>query len=132
MTQLLLLSDIRDALVECVFLECILYAAGVSTFWKWWQSDFGWTIVFKTLAIAIVLLPSNLYLVFNIQVGKSLAWQWESVAGLAIVGIMIAWRFVVTWTIQKLDPPTTKSGRRAFRAARRLRKEQKDAEEVRS
>jgi hypothetical protein len=118
-TQIHLLTDVRTVLIEVVFLECILYTLGVSTFWAWWQTDFGWTIVLKTLAIAVVLLPANLLYVFHVDV-NGLGWQWESVAGLALVGVMIAWRFLVTWTIQRFDPPPiTKSARRTFRANRR-------------
>lgn len=123
MSQYQLLSDIADVLVVAIFWISIAFCVAVSTFWKWWETDFGWTIVLKTAAIGLILLPGNLHFMFGLN-PETLGWRWLGITCFALVGVIIVWRFVVLWTVQRYDPPPTKSGRAEFRLARRRKREE--------
>jgi hypothetical protein len=117
MSQVQFLSDVDKILIQTVFWISVGFVVGVSTFWPWWKTDLGWTIVLKTAAIAALLLPANLHDLFGIQAG-TLAWAWWVTTSFASVGIVIVWRFIVMYILQRYNPPPVKSGRKTYGQAR--------------
>ncbi len=107
MTQAELLAEIGTVLVHVTFWVSAAYIAGVSTFWPWWKTDLGWTIVLEAAAIMVVLLPFELHALFGLDPG-GLAFTWLRLAAFAAVPVILVWRFVVTLVIQLLDPPPVK------------------------
>jgi hypothetical protein len=103
------LQDTRVVLVQVVFWICLLHVIGVSTFWPWWQHSLGQSIIYKTAAISAILLPTNLYYVFHIQVADSPAWQWYSVVCFGVIGVMVVWRFIALYQEQRKGRRKAKS-----------------------
>lgn len=124
MTQAQLIHDVTIVLVHATFWICFLFVPIVSTFWPWWKTDLGVTVAVKTAAIALILLRTELAWIFGIN-PQGTALVWLGLVSFAVVPAVVLWRLVIIWTLQKLDPPPTKSGRTSFRADRRLRKERK-------
>jgi hypothetical protein len=127
-TQIQLLMDISNILVQLVFWLCVGFVAGTSTFWPWWKTDLGWNIILKTAIIADILLPVNLHILFGINI-RTLFWQWWGVVNFGAIGVVVTWRFAVLWTIQRYNPPPAKSGRAAFKSYRSFRKLAKEGKE---
>lgn len=117
MTQLQLLNDLAVVMAQVVFWVSVGFVIGVSTFWPWWKTNLGLTIVLKTACIAAILLPFNLHVLLGIN-EDTIAWRWFGVIMLGGIAAVIVWRFIVMWVIQRYDPPPTKSGREALGNAR--------------
>jgi hypothetical protein len=85
--------------VEAVFYTALAFTAAVSCFWPWWKSQLGWTIVAKSLALAVATLPAMLFYWYS---GRSPAWlDWVSVCALWSIPVILAWRAYVLWQVQR-------------------------------
>ena len=85
--------------VEAIFYGSLLFCIGVSSFWAWWRSQLGWTIIAKSLALALAVLPAMIFYWFGAR-----APQWltaVSIAALWSVPLVLAWRLAVLWKIQR-------------------------------
>ncbi len=128
MSQQQFLFDLGIILAQVVFWESALFCISVSFFWPWWKQDLGWTIVLKTAAIGLILLPFNLHVWFPGTFPiYSLPWEWVRTVAFASVGVILLWRFIVIYVIQRYSPPPTKSGRQELGDARRRWKARKEA-----
>lgn len=88
--------------VEAIFYTSIVFIAAISTFWPWWRSQLGWTITAKTLALVIAVTPAMLEYWFGPTVYKDAPWlAWVTVAALACVPPVLAWRAIILWRIQR-------------------------------
>jgi hypothetical protein len=121
MSQVHLLNHAAAIILHAVSCLGIAFALGVSFFWPWWKTDLGWTVVLEAVAISVVLFPYDMHTWFNIRV-DTLPWLWEQVLGTALVGLVLIWRFVIIWIIQRYDPPAMQSGRYVNTLIRRRRK----------
>lgn len=110
MTQIQFLNDAGTVGFHYVFWASVLFVLGVSTFWPWWKTDLGWTIVLKTACIAAILFPFFLHLILGVNV-ETLFWEWWRLITFFMVGNIIVWRFFVILIIQRYNPPPVKSGR---------------------
>ena len=91
--------------VRALFWSVIGFVIAVSTFWPWWKSQLGWSIVAKSLALAIAVLPAMLVYWFGPAVYADAPWlQWVSVIGLWLVPPILAWRALVIWQAQRKSP----------------------------
>ena len=88
--------------VQGVFYSALGFVAAVSFFWPWWKSQLGWSIAAKSLAIAIAVFPTVLYDWFGARVYTEDPWLgWVTVAALALIPPILAWRAVIIWQAQK-------------------------------
>lgn len=88
--------------VESVFYSAILFIAVISAYWPWWKSQIGWSIVAKSIALALAILPAMLSYWFGRGVYREIPWLgWVAVAALALIPPILAWRLVVIWHVQR-------------------------------
>ena len=85
--------------VEAIFYGSLLFCIGVSAFWAWWKSQLGWTIIAKSLALTIAVLPAMVFFWFGARAPEWLAAV--STAGLWCVPLILMWRLAVLWKIQR-------------------------------
>jgi len=103
-----MLHTVQTLSLHATFWTALAFCAGVSVFWPWWKTDLGWTIVLKTLCLAIILLPYELRTLFHVDNGAT-GFQWMATIAFAAIPLIIAWRFAVILAIQRYDPPPTAS-----------------------
>ena len=85
--------------VEAIFYSSALFVAVVSLYFPWWRSQLGWTIIAKTLALAVAVFPAMLTYWLGVRVTGWLAWV--SVAALWTIPPILAWRALVIWRVQR-------------------------------
>lgn len=87
---------------QVTFWSCWVFTAIVSMFWPWWQTQLGWSIMLKTIAIGLALLPSELMLWLGpVAVARQVWLQWFAVGAVALIPLILAWRFVVIYRYQR-------------------------------
>ena len=85
--------------IEAIFYASLLFVAAVSCFWAWWKSQLGWTITAKSLALAVATLPAMFYYWFH---GQDPPWLRDvSTAALWAVPLILIWRAIVLWRVQR-------------------------------
>jgi hypothetical protein len=94
MTQLHFLMDWATWASGVAFWVCLTWPLVIATFWKWWQSEWGWNMVSKTELIALALLPTTCVLEFGLREGWAL--QWLLVISISLIPVVVCWR---TWII---------------------------------
>ena len=88
--------------VEGLFYAALGFVAVVSVFWPWWKSALGWSIIAKSLALGIAVLPAMLAYWFGMGVYQRAPWlQWVAIGALWLVPPILAWRAVVIWQAQR-------------------------------
>lgn len=85
--------------IETIFYCSIAFCLAVSLFWPWWQSRLGWTIVAKSMALAIATLPAMVFFWFGFQPPEWL--RIASISGLWLVPPILAWRALELWLVQR-------------------------------
>ena len=96
-----------QARVSLIVIQVIFYSgfaapAVMATFWPWWRSELGWSIVAKTLALTLALLPAMLIYWFGFNTfTDSRAMQWFSICALAAVPVIVWWRVWVIFKAQR-------------------------------
>ena len=79
-----------------------------ATFWKWWKSRLGWSIVSKTLALSASLLLSVLIYYFGPGILERFPWLiWFAIVMLYLVIFVIWWRVYEIYRVQKRGAPHT-------------------------
>jgi len=87
---------------QVIFYVNIAFLAGVSLIWPWWRDQLGWSIIAKTVALSIVLLPAMLFVWFGPNAFTQAPWlAWVSAWSLFLVPAALIWRFVVIYRIQR-------------------------------
>ena len=85
--------------VQGIFYSALLFPLVVATFWPWWKSELGWSIVAADVAYAVAVFPAMLSYWFGITLP---AWLlWASVVALWLVPPVVAWRASVLWRVQR-------------------------------
>lgn len=85
--------------IEGIFYASLAFPAVVALYWPWWRSQLGWSITAKSLALAIAILPAMSYYWFG---GRAPSWLVDlSLAGLWCVPVILAWRVLVLWRVQR-------------------------------
>ena len=86
--------------VEGIFYSALGFVIAVSFFWPWWKSALGWSIVAKSLALALAVFPAML--VYWLGPSARAAWlQWTALVALMTVPPILVWRLVVIWQAQR-------------------------------
>jgi len=94
--------DVASVGVQVIFYVNIAFIAGVSLFWPWWRDQLGWSIIAKTAALSVVLLPAMLFIWFGPNAFTSARWlSWFATWALFLVPAALVWRFVVIFRIQR-------------------------------
>lgn len=99
--------DHLQALVSTIVIQVIFYSglaapAVMASFWVWWRSELGWSIVAKTLALSLALLPAMfLYWFGPTAFTTSDALRWFSIVALAAVPVILWWRVWVIFKTQR-------------------------------
>lgn len=87
---------------EGIFYSALGFIAAVSVFWPWWKSQLGWSIVAKSLALALAVFPAMLTYWFGAGVYARAPWLgWVAVGALWAVPPILAWRVAVIWQAQR-------------------------------
>lgn len=68
---------------------------------RWWSNPIGRTIVFKDIALLLVLLPSILSIFFQFSRLTSHIAGWFDVGAFALVPVVMIWRIAVFRGIHK-------------------------------
>jgi hypothetical protein len=79
------------------------FPLAVSLIWPWWRSDWGRNIVALEACIWLSLAPAPLHVMFGVQYGPFLAWF--QVAAVFGAGLIVIWRAVMIWRIQRYHDP---------------------------
>ena len=85
--------------VQGIFYSTLAFVIAVSTFWPWWKSQLGWTIIAKSLALTGAVVPAMLVYWFGVKVPVWLSWV--SVIILWAIPPILAWRAYVIWKVQR-------------------------------
>ena len=99
--------DQLQSLVSLVIVQAIFYSgfaapAVMATFWPWWRSELGWSIVAKTLALSLALLPAMLlYWLGPSAFTTSSALRWFAIGALGFVPLIVWWRVWVIYKAQR-------------------------------
>ena len=94
-----------EVIIQVGFWMSVAFIIGTSTFWPWWKTDLGWTIIFETLGLGILMFPTSMELEFGIK-ADTLTWQWIASLSFVFVVIVLPWRAVAIWRRQRYGPPT--------------------------
>lgn len=98
--------------IQAVFYAGLGFVAAVSTFWPWWQSQLGWTIAAKSVALSLAVSPGMLVIWFGRNhFTDSPALQWVSIVCLFLVPVILTWRAAVLWHVQRTRVPPTAPGK---------------------
>lgn len=88
--------------VEGIFYSALGFVAAVSFWWPWWKTQLGWSIVAKSLALALAVTPAMLTIWFGLEVYADAPWlQWVAIAALLAVPPILVWRAWVIWQLQR-------------------------------
>jgi hypothetical protein len=88
--------------IEAIFYTSLGFTAAVSVFWPWWRSQLGWSIIAKSLALTVAVLPAMIAYWFGAAVYARNPWLgWLSIAAMATIPLILTWRAVVLWHVQR-------------------------------
>jgi hypothetical protein len=88
--------------IEGIFYSAAGFVIAVSVFWPWWKSQLGWTVVAKSLALAVAVFPAMLAYWFGPGVYHRCPWlQWASIGAMWLIPPILVWRAVVIWHAQR-------------------------------
>ena len=95
-------AQVARVIIQVIFYSGILAPMAMSWFWPWWRSELGWSIVAKTLALSMALLPAMLVYWFGLNtITSSPALRWFSLTALAAVPVIVWWRVWVIFKAQR-------------------------------
>jgi len=77
------------------------FVACYSKWARWWANAIGRTLVFKDIALVLVLVPSILSIFIDFSRFTSRIAGWFDVAAFALVPVIMLWRTWVFWKIHK-------------------------------
>lgn len=113
------LIDAARVIIVVIFWTALAHPVATGTFWKWWRTDFGGSLMLKDLLIAAAVSPGALSAMAGVDV-SGVAWLWYTVAALGLIPPVIWWRTWVLWREQRagrsLNPAVAV---REWRVARR-------------
>lgn len=93
---------VAEIAVQAIFYGSVLFIAAVSTFWPWWRTQLGWTIIAKSAALALAVMPAMFIYWFGRNTFTQSDWLgWVSVGALLMVPPILAWRGIVLWRVQR-------------------------------
>ncbi len=85
--------------VQGIFYASLIFIIGVSAFWPWWQSELGWSITAKSIALGLAVLPAQIAYWTG---GKpSPGEQWAATILLWFVPPILIWRAWVLFKVQR-------------------------------
>jgi hypothetical protein len=82
-------TEIASVVTIAAFIACY------SMWAKWWANAIGRTIVYKDIALMLVLIPSILSIFINFNRLTSHIAAWFDVASFALVPMVMVWRIFV-------------------------------------
>ena len=89
-------------IIQVIFYSGFAAPIVMATFWPWWRSELGWSIVAKTLALSCALLGVMLVYWFGpTDFAQSAFMQWFTVVALAAVPVALWWRVWVIFKTQR-------------------------------
>ena len=94
-------QQITLVVIQVIFYSGIAVPAVMATFWPWWRSKLGWSIVAKTLCLSMALLRSMLIYWLGPAVADSAFRKWFTVVMLAAVPVILWWRVQVIFETQR-------------------------------
>lgn len=90
------------------------FIACYSRWARWYKNPIGRTIVFKDIALILVLLPSILSIFFRFNRLTSHIAAWYDIGSFALVPVIMCWRIAVFGKIHRAgklgQPPAGKQG----------------------
>src|SRR5215472_16862785 len=86
-----ILVDLADWGGSVAFWAPVALIMITSVIWPWWKSFWGLNIVLLEVAISLALLPSILFIDFNVHLNTTFG-AWLVVLSLWSVGAIIVWR----------------------------------------
>ena len=88
--------------IQAIFYTSLLFTVAVSTFWPWWRSQLGWSIIAKSLALTVAVLPAMIAYWFGPAIYARNPWLgWLSIGAMATIPAILAWRAWVLWQVQR-------------------------------
>lgn len=97
--QLILLAfkvvEVASVVTIAAFVACY------SRWARWWGNPIGRTLVFKDIALVLVLIPSILSIFIDFSRFTSRIAGWFDVGAFALVPVIMVWRTWVFWKIHK-------------------------------
>lgn len=87
--------EIASVVTIAAFITCY------SRWAKWYQNPIGRTIVFKDIALILVLIPSILSIFFRFNRLTSNIAAWYDIGSFALVPVIMVWRIGVFYRIHK-------------------------------
>jgi hypothetical protein len=89
-------------IVEVASVATIAAFVGCYSKWaRWWENPIGRTLVFKDIALVLVLIPSILSIFIDFSRFTSRIAGWFDVGALALVPVIMVWRVLVFRKIHK-------------------------------
>jgi len=79
----------------------IAFVVCYSRWAKWWRNPIGRTIVFKDLALVLVLIPSILSIFIDFNRLTSHIAAWCDVVSFGAIPVIMCWRIAVFWRIHR-------------------------------
>jgi hypothetical protein len=130
MGQVRVLTDAFGYIVVITFWVTFAFPVVVATFWKWWQTQFGNSYVWKTILLCGATAPSALHKMFGLDI-RSPAFLWFVVIDFGMMSPVVIWRGIVLWSEQRkgrsLNPViAVRDWFRLQRAARRVQRQDQE------
>ena len=95
-------AQITHVIIQVIFYSGLLTPLVMATFWRWWQTELGWSIVAKTLCLSASLLMVMLTYWFGpTDFLRSAGLQWFTVVMLAAIPVILWWRVWVIFKTQR-------------------------------
>lgn len=122
MAQIQFLTGLVTWTIVGVFFISLVFVPVVSSFWSWWRTAFGQSLVLLEVLIALTLLPATVKRLFGLDAGTRFD-LWFTVVALWLVGITIIGRAWVLYKIQRggIDPEEERENHGQRRGNRRQR-----------
>lgn len=93
-------EHIGQLVLQVTFFCCWGFIGVTSFYWPWWQNQVGWSITLKSAAIGLALLPAMMHEWFGADQRQPFM-EWLAVAALAAIPLILIWRAVVIYRIQR-------------------------------
>jgi len=93
-------ADVDDAAVLFAFGCSLVLIVGVSLIWAWWESWLGRSLMSLDVAISLALAPAVLRVLFGLTTARLVIACYYA-ASLFTVGLIMMWRLVVVWRVQR-------------------------------
>lgn len=100
MGQALALADAFSIIVVVTFWVCLVFPVITGLFWKWWQTDFGWSYQAKVILLSLVLSGPAVHRMFGVPL-DSVGYLWYLVISFGLVTPVLFWRMWVLWSTQR-------------------------------